>query len=224
MTVLLLEFLPVPLQYHGFHKAVDVWRRWSGAYVAFAVTLFVYLLSRNLVYAAAAAILFSLLAYAFRAYGRRGEPIMLAIAAVTLSTMHQSSLGSLFLLMPDKLAPQWWSPVMPVSFLLSAVAAGTAVVILVEFWIAKAWSRRLSDRTMMAMGKITFWALLVYLVFRVGDLAIRDQLAAHSPVCGRAFCGRAHSWRLSAARSAGRALRQFRPVCCPPERFFALWV
>ena len=59
VTVLLLEFLPVPLQYHGFHKAVDVWRRWSGAYVAFAVTLFVYLLSRNLVYAAAAAILFS---------------------------------------------------------------------------------------------------------------------------------------------------------------------
>ena len=50
-----------------------------------------------------------------------GEPIMLAIAAVTLSTMHQSSLGSLFLLMPDKLAPQWWSPVMPVSFLLSAI-------------------------------------------------------------------------------------------------------
>ena len=33
---------------------------------------------------------------------RRSEPIMLAIAAVTLSTMHQSSLGSLFLLMPDK--------------------------------------------------------------------------------------------------------------------------
>ena len=72
------------------------------------------------------------MAYAFRAYGRKGEPIMLAIAAVTLSTMHQSSLGSLFLLMPDKLAPQWWSPVMPVSFLLSAIAAGTAVVILVE--------------------------------------------------------------------------------------------
>ncbi len=59
VTVLLLEFLPVPLQYHGFHKAVEVWRRWSGAYVAFAVTLFVYLLSRNLVYAGAAAILFS---------------------------------------------------------------------------------------------------------------------------------------------------------------------
>ena len=177
VSVLLLEFLPVPLQYHGFQKAIDVWRRWSGAYVAFALALFVYLLSRQFAYAAAAAILFGLLAYAFRAHSRKGEPIMLAIAAVTLSTMHQSSLGSLFLLMPDKLAPQWWSPVMPVSFLLSAIAAGTAVVMLVEMWMAKAWSRRLPDSAITSMGKITFWALLAYVVFRLGDLAIRQQLA-----------------------------------------------
>ena len=101
---------------------------------------------------------------------------MLAIAAVTLSTMHQSSLGSLFLLMPDKLAPQWWSPVMPVSFFLSSIAAGTALVILVEMWIAKAW-RRAARRPAGRDGKIAFWALLVYLVFRLGDLAIRGQLA-----------------------------------------------
>jgi len=116
VTVLLLEFLPVPFERWGLHKAMDLWRRWSGAYVAFALTLFVYLLSRNLVYAALTAALFSFLAWAFRAQGKKAEPIMLAIAAVTLSTMHQSSLGSLFLLMPDKLAPQWWSPVLPVSF------------------------------------------------------------------------------------------------------------
>ena len=177
VTVLLLEFLPVPLEYHGFHKAVEAWWRWSGFYVAFALTLFVYLLSRQLVYTAAAAVLFTFLAYMFRAYGRKGEPIMLAIAAVTLSTMHQSSLGSLFLLMPDKLAPQWWSPVMPVSFLLSAVAAGTSVVILVEMWIAKAWSRSLRMDQLSAMGRISFWSLVVYLAFRIGDMVIRGQLA-----------------------------------------------
>jgi formate dehydrogenase iron-sulfur subunit len=47
------------------------------------------------VYAALTAVLFSSLAWLFRAKGRQAEPIMLAIAAVTLSTMHQSSLGSL---------------------------------------------------------------------------------------------------------------------------------
>jgi len=91
--------------------------------------------------------------------------------------MHQSSLGSLFLLMPNQLAPQWWSPVMPVSFFLSSIAAGTAVVILIEMWIAKVWRRALPVGPLAAMGQISFWALLVYLVFRLGDMALRQQLA-----------------------------------------------
>ena len=98
--------------------------------MAAAVTLFVYLLSRNVLYALATAVIFGTLAWMFRARDQHAEPIMLAIAAVTLSTMHQSSLGSLYLLMPNMLAPQWWSPVMPVSFFLSSIAAGTALVIL----------------------------------------------------------------------------------------------
>jgi formate dehydrogenase iron-sulfur subunit len=108
---------------------------------------------------------------------------MLAIAAVTLSTMHQSSLGSLFLLMPDKLAPQWWSPVLPVSFFLSSIAAGTGLVILVEMWIAKAWKRQVRMPQLAAMGQITFWSLLIYLGFRFGDMALRGQFAG-------AFSGR----------------------------------
>jgi len=183
VTILLLEFLPVPLERWGLERAVEVWRKWSGAYVAFALTLFVYLLSRQLVFAALTAVIFSLLAWAFRAKDKKPEPIMLAIAAVTLSTMHQSSLGSLFLLMPDKLGPQWWSPAMPVSFFLSSIAAGTALVILIEMWIAKAWNRQLRVSQLQAMGNITFWSLVVYLAFRVGDMAIRGQFSG-------AFSGR----------------------------------
>jgi formate dehydrogenase iron-sulfur subunit len=182
VTVLLLEFLPVPFEQWGLQKAMDIWRRWSGAYIAFAVTLFVYLLSRNLLYAAVTAALFSFLAWAFRAKGKKADPIMLAIAAVTLSTMHQSSLGSLFLLMPDKLAPQWWSPVMPVSFFLSSIVAGTSLVILIEMWIAKAWKRQLRIAELAAMGKLTFWFLLGYLAFRLGDMLVRGQF-------GEAFSG-----------------------------------
>jgi formate dehydrogenase iron-sulfur subunit len=175
VTILLIEFLPVPLETWGLQKAMDTWKRWSGAYVAFALTLFVYLLSRSLVYGVLAAAVFSFLAWSFRGWGRKAEPIMLAIAAVTLSTMHQSSLGSLFLLMPDELSRQWWSPVMPVSFFLSSIAAGTAMVIIVEMWIAKAWKRQLRMTQLAAMGKIAFWSLLVYFVFRLGDLLVRGQ-------------------------------------------------
>jgi formate dehydrogenase iron-sulfur subunit len=175
VTVLLIEFLPVPLEQWGLKKAMDIWQRWSGTYVACALTLFVYLLSRSLAYAALTAILFSFLAWAFRAKGKKADPIMLAIAAVALSTMHQSSLGSLFLLMPDKLAPQWWSPVMPISFFLSSVAAGTSLVILIEMWMAKAWSRPLRITELAAMGKISFWTLLIYMAFRLGDMIVRGQ-------------------------------------------------
>jgi formate dehydrogenase iron-sulfur subunit len=108
---------------------------------------------------------------------------MLAIAAVTLSTMHQSSLGSLYLLMPNMLAPQWWSPVMPVSFFLSSIAAGTALVVLMDMWISKAWRRPVEITRLASVGQIAFWSLLVYLVFRLGDMAVRHQLSG-------AFTGR----------------------------------
>ena len=188
VTILLLEFLPVPFERWGFQRAAVAWRRWNGVYVAAAVTLFVYLLSRNLVYALATAVIFGALAWMFRARDGGGEPIMLAIAAVTLSTMHQSSLGSLYLLMPNMLAPQWWSPVMPVSFFLSSIVAGTALVILIDMWIAKGWRRPLEITRLASVGQITFWALLVYLVFRLGDMALRNQLSgAFAGKLGMAF-------------------------------------
>jgi formate dehydrogenase iron-sulfur subunit len=186
VTILLLEFLPVPLERYGYTRALALWKTWQGAYVAFAVTLFIYLMSRNVLYAAGAAVIFSTLAWVFRArpdVNAKPEPILLAIAAVTLSSMHQSSLGSLFLLMPDKVGPQWWSPVMPVSFFLSSIAAGLAVVTLVEMWIAKGWKRPLNMEQLAALSQFTCWSLFIYLAFRLGDMAVRGQLAS-------AFSGR----------------------------------
>ena len=176
VTVLLFEFLPIPLERWGLTKAMEAWKKWSGVYVAFAVTLFVFMLSRNVLYAAGAAVVFGTMAFLFRAAGQRGEPIMLAIAAVTLSTMHQSSLGSLFLLMPGQLAKQWWSPALPVAFFLSSIAAGTALIVLMEMWIAKGWKRPLPIAQLAAVGEVTFWSLLVYFAFRMGDLLLRGQI------------------------------------------------
>jgi len=51
------------------------------------------------------------------------------IFGVILSTLHQSSLGSLFLIVPQKLYPLWYTPILPVQFFISAVCAGLAMVI-----------------------------------------------------------------------------------------------
>jgi formate dehydrogenase iron-sulfur subunit len=188
VTILALEFLPVVLERFGLHRLLALWQKWSGAYVAFAATLFIFMMSRNVVYAGLTAVIFGTLAWLFRAREKSFEPILLAIAAVTLSTMHQSSLGSLYLLMPNMLSSQWWSPVMPISFFLSSIVAGSALVILIDMGIARGWRRRLDMTSLASVGKITFWSMVVYLAFRLGDMALRGQLAgAFSGRMGLAF-------------------------------------
>jgi formate dehydrogenase iron-sulfur subunit len=131
------------------------------------------MLSRSLVLAALGAVVFAAVAYRFRERAGKFEPVILAIAAGTLSTMHQSSLGSLFLLMPTMVGTQWWSPVMPVSFFLSSIPAGISLIVLAVMWISKAWGRQLRMVPLASLGQITFWTLLVYQAFRLGDLALR---------------------------------------------------
>jgi formate dehydrogenase iron-sulfur subunit len=178
VTILLLEFLPVALGHFGMKKYMDTWQKYAPMYVVGAVSLFVFLLSHKLIYTGLAMAVFGTMAYVFRTReGEKPQPIMLAIAAVTLSTMHQSSLGSLFLLMPDKLSALWWSPIMPISFFLSSIAAGTALIVLLEMWIAKAFKRQLRIEQLSALGGVAFWSLLVYELVRVGDLFYRGQLA-----------------------------------------------
>lgn len=55
--------------------------------------------------------------------------IVLTVAGVMLSTLHQSSLGGLFLMAKGKLHPLWYSPFIPLFFFVSAVTAGLSMVI-----------------------------------------------------------------------------------------------
>ena len=55
-------------------------------------------------------------------------------------------------------------------------------------WIAKGWRRPLDMTVLASVGKITFWSMVVYLAFRLGDMALRGQLAgALSGRMGLAF-------------------------------------
>ena len=55
--------------------------------------------------------------------------LALTIFGVILSTMHQSSLGALFLIAPSKLHPLWYSTYIPLFFFVSSIAAGLSMVI-----------------------------------------------------------------------------------------------
>ena len=177
LSVLALEFAPVPLDWFGLKKYREMWNQYSDWWVVFAVAAFVFILSHKLLWVALAAIVFSIMAIMLKPKpGEKKEPIMLAIGAVTFSTMHQSSLGSLYLLMPDKLSHLWWSPILPICYFLSSIAAGIALVVLVEMAIAKGYKRHFRINELASLGKLDFWALLVYLVVRIGDVAYRGEL------------------------------------------------
>ena len=178
LSVLALEFAPVPLDWFGLRKYREMWNQYSDWWVVIAVSAFVWILSHKILWTVAALVVFSIMATLLKPKpGQKKEPIMLAIGAVTFSTMHQSSLGSLYLLMPDKLNHLWWSPILPICYFLSSIAAGISLMVLVEMAIAKGYKRSLRMNELSSMGKLGFWALLAYLVVRIGDVAVRGQLS-----------------------------------------------
>ena len=99
--------------------------------------------------------------------------IPVVIAGVILSTMHQSSLGSLYLIVPGKLYPLWYSPLIPLFFLISAVAAGMCVIIVESFFSAKVLNRSLETSLMTDLGRAAAIILFLYLAIKFADVTAR---------------------------------------------------
>lgn len=102
--------------------------------------------------------------------------IPLVILGVILSMLHQSSLGSLYLIVPEKLYPLWYSPLLPVFFFISALALGCAMTIFESFLSFRAFGKRLELDLLADLGKVTAVVLAVYLVLKIQDLMGRDAL------------------------------------------------
>ncbi len=104
--------------------------------------------------------------------------VPLVIAGIVLSTLHQSSLGSLFLIIPHRLHPLWYSPILYVLFFVSAAGLGMMMVtlesILSAFFLGHAVRRDL----LPGLGLAAAVVLGLYAALRVGDLAARGVLAS----------------------------------------------
>jgi len=102
--------------------------------------------------------------------------VPLVIAGVLLSTMHQSSLGTLYVIAATKLHPLWYSPILPIFFFISAVAAGLAMTIFESFLSARAFGKRLEQDLLRGLGRVIVVVLAAYSVWRFEDLALRGNL------------------------------------------------
>jgi len=106
----------------------------------------------------------------------RAIQIPLVIAGIVLSTLHQSSLGSMLLMMPENLSPLYYTPVLPLLFLFSAIAVGPAMVIFESTLTSRAFGHRLGTDVLGGLGKAIPYILGLYLAFKIGALIVGGRL------------------------------------------------
>jgi Ni/Fe-hydrogenase subunit HybB-like protein len=100
--------------------------------------------------------------------------LLLTIFGVVLSTLHQSSLGALFLIAPSKLHPLWYSPYLPIFFFVSSIIAGLSMVIFEStlshhYFAAKMDEAHLKEKDAVALGFAKAAALVLagYFIIKV---------------------------------------------------------
>jgi Ni/Fe-hydrogenase subunit HybB-like protein len=101
---------------------------------------------------------------------------ILVVASVLLSTLHQSSLGSLYLIMPSKLHPFWYTPALPFFFFASAITVGLAMTIFESTQSAITFGRHLELPVLVELGGALLVALWVNALLRFEDYFHRGML------------------------------------------------
>ena len=96
------------------------------------------------------------------------------IAGVVLSTLHQSSLGTLMVIAGPKMHPLWQTPILPLLFLLSAISVGFPMVIVESMIAARSFGLKPEMDVLSRLGGFMAPLLGVYLAFKLGDMFIRE--------------------------------------------------
>lgn len=100
--------------------------------------------------------------------------IPLVIAGVLLSTLHQSSLGSLYLIVPNKLYGLWYSELLPVFFFISALTVGCGMVIIESYLSSRTFKRELEFPLLLRLGQVMVILIMVNVVVKFIDLMDRN--------------------------------------------------
>ncbi|HUW82407.1 MAG TPA: Ni/Fe-hydrogenase cytochrome b subunit [Phycisphaerae bacterium] len=188
-TILLLEFIPVVFERFNMTGLYKLWK-YSASWIAIALlTLFAIALTQSVPWViaiAAVLILFQLSVEVGAIYRHPRMPTLLLMAGIIFSTLHQSSLGTLFLMVPHKLHVIWYSPWLPVFFFVSAVATGLAMAVFESILSARFFGREVETDLLRSVGRFLSWAIICYLGLRGIDLIVRgvgSELLAWTPQC-----------------------------------------
>ena len=108
--------------------------------------------------------------------------MLLTIFGVILSTLHQSSLGALFLIVPSKLHPLWYSPYIPIYFFVTSIIAGLSMVIFESTLSHHYFHDKMDDAhkaghddLALGFGKAAAWVLAGYFIIKVIGVAVDNN-------------------------------------------------
>jgi len=97
-----------------------------------------------------------------------------------LPMMHQSSLGTLWVVLGVQVPPLWQTPLVPLLFLLTAIAMGYAVVLFESCIASSAYRRSIEMHLLTPLSKVMLGVVAAYIAVRLGDVIVRGAF-------GRAF-------------------------------------
>lgn len=108
--------------------------------------------------------------------------VPIVLFGVLLSTLHQSSLGAVYLIIPSKLSPLWYSSKLPYLFLVSAVFMGLSMVSFETILSSRLFNHPLPVDILRGLARGSLIVAGFYFILKVWDLVA-------GPGIGAAFAG-----------------------------------
>lgn len=107
---------------------------------------------------------------------RRIEKVMpvVVILGALLPFGHQASLGAIYLIVPHKLHPLWWSSLLPWFFLITSFFVGPAIVAIEALWAGKIFNSNVNIKILRSLIRISGGIMVAYLALKVFDLINRN--------------------------------------------------
>jgi formate dehydrogenase iron-sulfur subunit len=173
--VLALEFTPAVLERLQWNRLRRYWIELVPFFIMALLSVFTFAMTGSVRWTALVFAILALWETLMRTGAMRRDhqmPVLLIMAGVIFSTLHQSSLGTLFLI-TDKLGPLWYTPILPALFFLSALMVGPAMVIVEGLLSSRALGRRPELELLRPLARAMPYLISLYLLTRLADLVLR---------------------------------------------------
>jgi Ni/Fe-hydrogenase subunit HybB-like protein len=101
--------------------------------------------------------------------------VLFVIAGICLSTLHQSSLGTLFLATPYRLHPLWHTDLLPFLFFITSIGLGCLTISWVALVVHRLYGAKEPMDPVSGLGRIACYVLGFYGVVRLGEIFVAGE-------------------------------------------------